>query len=662
MPRKSSKSTGRSANKGRLVQFKSVSPLLNRFFQGLPAIYPVLKPLLKGSWKGPLLEKVRALAICDSVLRKVVPTGLDRDIESTDAQKAAAQKLRELPEINEVTANHVTLDQVIEIYLSVVPLDTRSPFVSIGVHALWLGTNALARAILGTNYDRATTKEYVQLGKEAAAAYSNVEVLPDAYDIIRKDLEALLLKLDGTDLTAGILSKMGTPAAAVYGSYVYTHGAPGIDPTATQAEERERELKILIRDENSKARPNQDRLHSYRNALRVIQGFPPNLPRYDKDKNAYEYGLYGMTPPFVGRAPYASAFVNGAPSYGYGGLGYGFTPFGDGALGPDGFVGAASGAGVTSAGGAGFGGFGGFGGGGLSGLRGYGGGGLSGLSGFGGFGGGGLSGYGYGGGLSGLSGYGVGLGAGALPTGLPVSTLQELDKLIEIEARKARPNELLLAQLRHKRMSLLRDPAISRPDLQPLRERLFVLQSLIQGSKKNDPQAARYLGEWHRVSLQLAQAARQPYAGPAADPSAGARAGGHKRKARGPRANYGPAADAQQAAAAAQQAAAEGNAPAAEAAAEQAAEAADAAAEQADATGAPEDQQQAAVAADAAATAADAASEAGRTSNPRHLARHLRSSMSHSRRAHNPDYSLDSGAQAVAEEARRRFLRATGGR
>jgi hypothetical protein len=605
MSKKSKKSSGRSA-KGRLVQFKSASPLLTRFLQGIPSIYPVLKPLLKGSWSGPLLEKVRALAICNTVLRSIVPLGLD-----IDGKSAAASELRALPEINEEAANQETLKQVLQIYLSLVPIESMMPVVSPAIHSLWLGHNALARTILGMNYDRATTEVYKQVGKEASTAITQVMVMPKAYDTVFKDIETLLKTLDSVELSAGVIKKMGTPAAAIYGQYVYTHGDPGLDPSAANTLTRERELKILIRDENSKARPNEERLHAYRNQLRTIQGFPPNLPR-DTD-GYYGYGGYGVGLPGLGRSPYSYLFQGGVP---IDPRLYGYKPFGKGGLDNMGNglgVGAFGGYGASFLGGGGLGAAG-----------------LTGVAGLGGL-----------GGVGGLFGYGHGALAAGGATGAdnPMLRLLELNRLIKIESSKKRRNPAILDQLRWQRTMLMNDPQVSRPDVASIRNRMAVLNALITNSKKTDPLRNVWMGEFYSLANKLNEELRKPYEG-ADDPerarswqeAAAAEAARQQgfdqgrevergaRPSRGADAHYGPGTDT-----------------------------------------APESRTGEQV-------EFDFGSDEGipvRASNPRHLARDLRSRMSRSHRGHrvsNPDYELDSSSRAVAQEAVNRFLRATGGK
>ena len=609
MSKKSKKSSGRSA-KGRLVQFKSASPLLTRFLQGIPSIYPVLKPLLKGSWSGPLLEKVRALAICNTVLRSIVPLGLD-----IDGKSAAASELRALPEINEEAANQETLKQVLQIYLALVPLETRMPVVSPAIHSLWLGHNALARTILGTNYDRATTEVYKQIGKEASTAITQVMVMPKAYDSVFKDIETLLKTLDSVELSAGVIKKMGTPAAAIYGQYVYTHGDPGLDPSAANTLTRERELKILIRDENSKARPNEERLHAYRNQLRTIQGFPPNLPR-DTD-GYYGYGSYGIGAPGLGRSPYSYLFQGGAP---IDPRLYGYKPFGKGGL-------------DNMGNGLGVGAFGGYGASFLGGGAGLGGAGLSGLSGAAGLGG--LS------GVGGLFGYGHGaLGAGGATGGdNPMLRLLELNRLIQIESRRKRRNPAILDQLRWQRTMLMNDPQVSRPDVAAIRNRMGILNALIGSAKKTDPLRNVWMGEYYSLANKLNEELRKPYEGVEdperartwreAEAAEAARQQGFEQgretergarpSSRGADAPYGPGTDT-----------------------------------------APESGEQ--VEFD---FGEGVPFGAPRANNPRHLAKDLRSRMSRGHRGHrvsNPDYELDSSSRAVAQEAVNRFLRATGGK
>jgi hypothetical protein len=461
------------------------------------------------------------------------------------------------------------------------------------------------------NYDRATTEVYKQVGKEASTAITQVMVMPKAYDTVFKDIETLLKTLDSVELSAGVIKKMGTPAAAIYGQYVYTHGDPGLDPSAANTLTRERELKILIRDENSKARPNEERLHAYRNQLRTIQGFPPNLPR-DTD-GYYGYGGYGVGLPGLGRSPYSYLFQGGVP---IDPRLYGYKPFGKGGLDNMGNglgVGAFGGYGASFLGGGGLGAAG-----------------LTGVAGLGGL-----------GGVGGLFGYGHGALAAGGATGAdnPMLRLLELNRLIKIESSKKRRNPAILDQLRWQRTMLMNDPQVSRPDVASIRNRMAVLNALITNSKKTDPLRNVWMGEFYSLANKLNEELRKPYEG-ADDPerarswqeAAAAEAARQQgfdqgrevergaRPSRGADAHYGPGTDT-----------------------------------------APESRTGEQV-------EFDFGSDEGipvRASNPRHLARDLRSRMSRSHRGHrvsNPDYELDSSSRAVAQEAVNRFLRATGGK
>jgi hypothetical protein len=112
----------------------SASPLLVKFCESTGELFSIDHDL-KGSWQGPLLEKVRAYVLCDGIIREVLPIVL-----KLEGNSDAARALSSYPQINDTNAGMATAT-LAEIYKSIE--DRSGVRNKDSVNAVWMAIQAL---------------------------------------------------------------------------------------------------------------------------------------------------------------------------------------------------------------------------------------------------------------------------------------------------------------------------------------------------------------------------------------------------------------------------------------------------------------------------------------------------------------------------------------
>ena len=88
-PRSKTGSPRPSAPKIRIANLRegnSASPLLTKFCASMVMPYRIQSDL-RGSWQGPLIEKRRAIIICDGLVRRILPIALNSEQHMAAARR-----------------------------------------------------------------------------------------------------------------------------------------------------------------------------------------------------------------------------------------------------------------------------------------------------------------------------------------------------------------------------------------------------------------------------------------------------------------------------------------------------------------------------------------------------------------------------------------------
>jgi hypothetical protein len=161
-PRSKTGSPRPSAPKLRIANLRedsSASPLLTKFCSYMVAPY-AFRFDLKGTWKGPLVERQRSLAICDGLVRRILPIALKS--ENHDAAGIALQGLPELTSEN----IGIVASVVANVFTN---LENFNGPDTPGVSSVYLTYEALAAAA-ELSWVSASVTEYERIGYDAAVA------------------------------------------------------------------------------------------------------------------------------------------------------------------------------------------------------------------------------------------------------------------------------------------------------------------------------------------------------------------------------------------------------------------------------------------------------------------------------------------------------------
>lgn len=161
-PRSKTGSPRPSAPKLRIANLRedsSASPLLTKFCSYMVAPY-AFRFDLKGTWKGPLVERQRSLAICDGLVRGVLPIALN-----SENHTAAAVALQGLPALTSENIG-IVASVVANVFTN---LENFNGPDTPGVSSVYLTYEALAAAA-ELSWVSASVTEYERIGYDAAVA------------------------------------------------------------------------------------------------------------------------------------------------------------------------------------------------------------------------------------------------------------------------------------------------------------------------------------------------------------------------------------------------------------------------------------------------------------------------------------------------------------
>lgn len=161
-PRSKTGSPRPSAPKLRIANLRedsSASPLLTKFCSYMVAPY-AFRFDLKGTWKGPLVERQRSLAICDGLVRQILPIALN-----SESHMAAAVALQGLPELTSENIG-IVASVVANVFTN---LENFNGPDTPGVSSVYLTYEALAAAA-ELSWISASVTEYERIGYDAAVA------------------------------------------------------------------------------------------------------------------------------------------------------------------------------------------------------------------------------------------------------------------------------------------------------------------------------------------------------------------------------------------------------------------------------------------------------------------------------------------------------------